>query len=117
VDTATETDPYVAMDYFELPERRVPLNFRVPETLKLHLQAVVRLWKLMAKARGKDAAFLKSIDMTHVCERLLKVGVDGVWAKAGEMAGLQGMPTSEDDWDALERAILKAAKEDARSRK
>lgn len=103
----------LAMDYFEPPEKRIQLNFRVRASLKAQLQDVVRLWKIMAMARGTEP---EDIDLTYVAERLLKVGVEGTWAQVLSFAGLDGMPKTDEDWTKLERAILKAAKEDARTR-
>ena len=114
MEAATGLDLTQPVDLIDLPERRVPLNFRVPESLKEQLHSVVDLWKIMARARGRDP---KPIDMTHVCESLLKIGLDAVWAQVGQMAGLDGMPKSKDEWAALEKAIVKRVKEDAASRK
>lgn len=95
------------VEYFEPPpEKRVPLNFRVPVSLKEHLQAIVDLWKIKAQSAGHDP---EGIDMTYVCERLLRVGVDGVWAQEGKIAGLDGAPRNDAEREALKRAILKEA--------
>lgn len=92
--------------YFEPPEKRVRLNFKVPASLRAKLEAVMRLWKIRAEANGRDP---EDIDLTFVCARLLAVGVDGAWAEAGQLAGLSGMPSSEEEWKVLTRAIQKEA--------
>lgn len=97
-------------NYFELPEKRVALSARVPESLKGQLSAIVRLWRIRAVARGMTTQEAEgSIDMTYVIERLLKVGVEGVWAQEGAAIGLTGMPSDDAEWGALERSILKDA--------
>jgi hypothetical protein len=102
------------VDYFELPEKRVALNLKVPESLKEHLRAVVKLWKVMAEARGSDPS---DIDLTYVSVRLLKIGVDGAWSQVGAMAGLDGMPKDDEEWARLRKAILKNAETDPDSQK
>jgi hypothetical protein len=98
------------MDYFATPEKKVALNLRVPESLKEQLKLVTELWKVMAEAKGLDPA---DIDMTYVCLRLLRVGIDGAWAQAGQLAGLDGMPTNEAEMERLKKAILATAKAQA----
>lgn len=93
--------------YYRPPEKRIQLSFRVPESLRDHLDGLVRLWKALAEADGKDP---KDIDLTYVCEQLLQVGVDGAWADVGQLAGLQGMPTTEEEWARLTKAIAGRAK-------
>lgn len=105
-------DDISLMDYFELPERRVQVTAKLPESLKAGLHATVRLWKLMARVRGMDPS---DIDLTHVIARLLKIGVDGVWAQAGAIAGLNGMPKDDAEWALLEAALIKRAEEERAS--
>ena len=93
--------------YSPPPEKRVPLNIRVPGSLKDRLNAIVKLWRVIAEANGHDP---DSIDLTFVCERLLQIGDDGVWAQAGRGAGLDGMPRDDEEWDRLVKAIYKDAK-------
>lgn len=93
--------------YYRPPEKRVQVSFKVPESLRAHLDGLVRLWKVLAKADGKDP---DDIDLTYVCEQLLQVGVDGAWADVGQLAGLTGMPTTEEEWARLIRAIETRAK-------
>lgn len=100
-------------DYFDLPEKRVPLNFRVPTSLKEQLQGVMKAWKWMAEARGRDP---KDVDLTFVCERLLRGGLDAAWAQMGQSADLDGMPKTEEEWARLRKTIFKAAKDEGRSK-
>ncbi len=93
--------------YSPPPEKRVPLNIRVPSSLKDRLNAIVKLWRAIAEAHGHDP---DAIDLTYVCERLLQIGDDGVWAQAGRQVGLDGMPQSDEEWDRLIKAIYKDAK-------
>lgn len=92
-------------NYFEPPpEPRVAVNMRLPVGLKAHLDAIVKLWQVMADAQGVDST---NVNLTYVCERLLRVGVDGVWAQTGGKAGLTGMPRTDEDWDKLIAAIYR----------
>jgi hypothetical protein len=109
---------------FKFPERRVPISVRIPESLRKHLDAVVKLWQLTASAEGHDPEL---IDLTYVVGQLLEDGVGNVWAKVGLAAGIPaektaqrpypGMPVTDEEWSRLERALIKAAKEDQKSRK
>ena len=92
-------------DYWKAPpEKRVAVNARLPRSLKLHLEGVQQLWRVMAELEGKDSS---TITVTYVIERLLSVGVDGVWAQAGHLAGLQGMPRNPEEWERLRKALTK----------
>ncbi len=95
------------VEYFELPEKKVAINIRVRTSLKKQLQDVVRLWTLMAEAKGSDPG---DIDLTFVCERLLLVGVEGVWAQVGAVGGIEGMPKSDEEWATLAKALAREAK-------
>lgn len=100
--------------YFEPPEKRVQVTFKIPESLKGHLMAVVRLWRAKAIAGGHDP---DDINLTYVAERLLRVGVEGVWGETGKLVGLNGAPTSDDEWAALEKAIAREAVKDSKTKK
>lgn len=91
-------------EYWRAPERRVAVNLRLPADLKAHLDGVQELWRVLAAADGEDPDL---VTFTHVCERLLRVGVDGVWGQVGHSAGLQGMPRNPEEWERLKAAILK----------
>lgn len=86
------------------PERRVAVNARLPRSLKLHLDAVQQLWRTIAELEGNDPA---AVTTTYVIERLLSVGVDGVWAQVGQLAGLNGMPRTPEEWERLRKALAK----------
>lgn len=86
------------------PQKRVTLTVRVPEDVKEHLEGVIQLWRILAKLNHSDP---EQVTLTYVVERMLRVGVDGVWAQAGAQAGLDGMPRTPEEWQALEAALLK----------
>jgi hypothetical protein len=105
-------------DYFELPAGKTPITAKIPVALKQRLEGIVRFWQAKAIAKGMPKDKVKArINFTYVVERLLLVGADNVWAKAGASIGLNGMPESDADWKRLEEAILADAiepvKEDA----
>lgn len=83
--------------YRPAPESRVPLNMRVPKSLKLGLEAIVRIWKLRADARGDDPT---NIDLTHVATTLLE------GATAAEFAEYGGeRPKDDAAWARVDEAI------------
>lgn len=90
-------------DYYRPPSKKVMVHLRMPEDLRDHLDGIVDLWRAMAVAQGHDP---DDIDRTHVVERLLRVGVDGVWAQAGAAAGLKGMPTTKEEMERLKASIV-----------
>lgn len=94
------------VDYFEMPEKKVVLSVRVSEGLKEQLLLVVELWQALAEAKGGDP---ESINLTHVVERLLRVGVDGTWGQVGHLAGLDGMPRTAEEMAKLKAAIIREA--------
>lgn len=98
-------------DYWQAPpQKRVSLTVRVPKDLKLHLEAVQELWRVLAALDNTDP---ESVNMTYVVERLLRVGVDGVWAQVGHGAGLSGMPRNPEEWEQLKAYLRKAKKRSA----
>lgn len=90
-------------DYWKPPDKRVAVNLRLPADLKAHLDGVQQLWRILAEADGEDPDL---VTFTYVCERLMRVGVDGVWAQVGEPAGLRGMPRTPEEWTRLKASIL-----------
>jgi hypothetical protein len=97
-------------DYEPPPEKREPVSARVPASLKERLLGVVRLWKIQAKVRGEKDHQIARVDLSHVVERLLKSGVDGVWLRAKETTGLD-FPETEAEWAMIERAYTKLSAE------
>lgn len=90
---------------FEPPDISVALNLRVPESTKESLEAVIRLWQLLADARGKPSG---KIDMSHVCRRLLKVGVEQAFAEVG--IKVDDLMNGDVDWDDVEKAVSEVAR-------
>lgn len=83
-------------DYTPAPEKKVPLNMRVPASLRKKLEMLVRLWKVQATANKHDPT---NIDVTHVATELLKDGVALAYKKYG------GFPEDEAATKELEKAI------------
>ncbi len=108
-----EIDRPVANE-LRLPEKRVPLNFKVPEHVRERVEELVELYGLMHEARGKDK---KDVDITHVCNDLIEWGIDVAWATIGKKAGIEGMPQNADEWDRLKKALVRATREDAKTRR
>ena len=89
--------------YYSTPaEKRVPLNTRVPGSLKSEMRGIVRFWQLIAESEGHDP---EDVDMTFVAERLLLVGVDGVKVQAEVFTGHRGLPGSESSWGRLKKVL------------
>lgn len=100
--------------YFRIPkkeERRVALNFKVPETLKLSLSTLQRMWRLRAEIQGASKEEVDSIDLTFVCNELLTTGIDGAWEEVGALAGLTGAPRTDAEWAALTAALKRQAEQ------
>lgn len=98
--------------YFRIPkkeERRVALNFKVPETLKASLATLQRMWRLKAEAEGASEEEIKDIDLTFVCNELLSTGIDGAWEEVGAPAGLTGAPKTDSEWEAFADALKRRA--------
>lgn len=87
-------------DYTPAPEKKVPLNMRVPASLRKKLEMLVRLWKVQAEANKDDPT---NIDVTHVATELLKDGVALAFKKYG------GFPEDEAAAAAVEKAIVDGA--------
>lgn len=105
-------DP-VDYDYESPPERREPISARVPKSLKQRLLEIVRLWKIQAQIRNEDPEL---VDFSHVAERLLKTGADGVWTRMRAATGIEKLPPSTDaEWASLEKA-MRAASHQERSK-
>lgn len=91
--------------YFELPDKPVQLSAKIPSSTKRLLEVVRRIWQIQARARGADEKTVAGIDMTHVVQRLLKIGGEGALGEVLERAKLRHLPQSDADWDAIEAAI------------
>lgn len=90
----------IDMGYYEPPQstKRVQIGVRVSSDLNDALDAVVKLWKLVAAASGKDP---EGVDKTYVITRLLSVGIDGAFGEFG------GKPETVEEWKKLEQLIAK----------
>lgn len=88
------------MGYYEPPPgtKKVQVAARVSPELNDALDAVVRLWKLVAEASKRDP---DAVDKTYVITRLLSVGVDGAFAEFG------AKPETPEEWKKLEALIAK----------
>ncbi len=89
----------------EKAEPMVPHTFRVPKSLLDEMDAVVRLWKTYAIARGDD---IRGIDRSFVMRKLMKDG------KAHAFEEFGGIPKDEEGWADLEADIIKAVKKTSR---
>jgi len=91
----------------EKEEPMTPMTIRVPKDLISEMNAVVRLWRLFARARGDE---IRGIDRSYVMRRLLRTGKDHAFGEFG------GIPTDEAGWGKLEAAVVKAVKKSSQSR-
>lgn len=90
---------------FKVPERRKQVAARLPESLVHKLEAAVRLWKIQAQAQGKRPEEVEDINMTWVIEVLLGDAVEA------ELQQFGGLPSSDEGWKAVEKAIRLANKQ------
>lgn len=90
----------IDMGYYEPPPgtKKVQVAARISSELNDALDAVMRLWKTVAAASGRDP---DGIDKTYVITRLLSVGVDGAFGEFG------GKPETVEEWKKLEAIIAK----------
>lgn len=94
-DVAEEMTRYVA------PEKAWMLRLRSTESFKLKLEALIRLWKAHATARGDDP---EKIDISHVVRNVLEDGI------AAAFKEYKGIPETEEQWKAIEAAIARGVK-------
>lgn len=85
----------------EKEEPLTPTTFRVPKSLLAEMDAVARLWKMYAAARGDET---RSIDRSSVMRRLMATGRDSAFHEFG------GIPADEAGWAKIETAITKSTK-------
>ena len=98
------------MAIYEVPPAKKPpvaINVRVEPDLRDGLEDVVRLWKVMAEARGDEASV---VELSYVARRLWAVGVDQAFGEVG------GRPRDEAGWAKLEAEIRKAAPSQKKNR-
>lgn len=77
------------------------ITIRVPKSLVKEMDAVVRLWKVLAAHRGDD---VRGIDRSHVMRSLLRSGYVQAFAE------FSGEPENDADWERIEATIIKALK-------
>lgn len=88
---------------FEPPDVTVPVTARVPRSTSEAIDQVVKLWRMLAKARGADAETIKQVDKSHVLRRLLRVGAEQAFAEVG--VDVDSVLSGDTDWADVERAI------------
>lgn len=81
----------------EKDEAMTSLNFRVPKSLILQMDASVRLLRTQAKAKNEET---RGIDRSFVMRKYLREGWEGDFDEFG------GMPTDEAGWADVEAQIL-----------
>jgi hypothetical protein len=93
--------------------KRVPLNFKVPGSLKKRLEGLMRLWKARALVDDEDP---DEITLTYVLENILPSAIDATWADDMKEVGMDhpGMPRDEQEWEELLALLKKRAKETRR---
>ncbi len=82
----------------EKEEAMTQINLRMPKSLIADMEAIVRLWKILATHRGDET---RGIDRSYVIRRLLRAGRDTAFSEFG------GVPTDEAGWEKLEAAVVK----------
>lgn len=100
--------PVLEMPLYDPDEAGPPMvaiTFRVPKELVSEMDAVVRLWRTYAVARGDEA---RNIDRSSVMRKLLRKGYEAAFAEFG------GLPVDADGWARIEAAIIKSLKSSKR---
>ncbi len=98
-------DPMALFDPTEKDEPMVAIGLRVPKSMPGEIDAVVRLWKMFANARGDET---RSINPSFVMRKLLRSGVLHAFDEFG------GLPKDEAGWEDLAKAIAKSVKKSSR---
>lgn len=94
-------DPMALFDPTEKDEPMIAVGLRVPKSMLSEVEAVVRLWKMFANARGD---LTRGINPSFVMRKLLRSGVQHAFDEFG------GMPADEAGWDVVAKAIQKSVK-------
>lgn len=76
------------------------LRVSIPVTLGKALDALARIWNVMAKERGEPATW----DRLDVARRILDEGMSASLQEYG------GIPQSESDWSDVEKQVRKQVK-------
>lgn len=87
--------------------RKAPKSFRIAPNLQKGLDALQRLWRVEAIARGDDP---DKITSSHVVNRLLAVGLDGAFEGVKKDAGLKDFPVSDAEWSAFDQVLERRLK-------
>lgn len=91
------------MGYYESPKEKVQIGpFRVHPDRRRGLEALMIFWRFEAPAKGDDP---KKIDLTHVADRLVAVGLDGAFEEILRELGLEQMPVTDSQWVRFEAAL------------
>lgn len=85
--------------YKDPDEPTTKVNFRVPLSTEDRVFDVMRLWKILARARGKNPT---NINFTFTASELLGDGAELEFAEYG------GLPQDEAAWAALRAKIFEA---------
>lgn len=78
------------------------LEVRMSQNMKLNIDALARIWRIHAEARG-DAA--SEVTPSYVVKRVLAVGID----MAFDQMGLPGRPKNQEEWEVVEKSVEKLA--------
>lgn len=98
-------DPMALFDPTEKDEPMVAVGLRVPKSMLAEIDAVVRLWKMFANARGDET---RGINQSFVMRKILRSGVQHAFDEFG------GVPSDEAGWEDLAKAIAKSVKKTSR---
>lgn len=85
----------------EKEEPMIAVGLRLPKSMVEEIEAVVRLWKMFASARGEET---RSINPSFVMRKLLRDGQKHAFDEFG------GIPKDEAGWEDLAKAIAKSVK-------
>jgi hypothetical protein len=88
---------------FEPPDVSVPATLRMPRSTSDGLEALAKLWQLLARARGESESTIKQIDKSHVMRRLLRFGVVQSFAELG--LDFEKVLSGEVEWSTVEKVV------------
>lgn len=99
------------LDLYRSPKKRVrkaPKSFRMGPNLEKGLDALRRLWRVEAIARGDDPDAIKE---SYVVARLLEAGLDEAFELLFKAAGLKSLPVSDAEWAQFDEVLERRLKQ------
>lgn len=103
-DSRSETVKPLVPSVFTVPDISKTTSLRLPASLRLKIERIRDLWKIVAETKGKTAEEIDAIDNTFVMVTLMGRQADE------ELHQFGGISKTEDQWAEQLKALRVAAK-------